>query len=548
LQRSKLAKRASLLFCLGAVAVYFYGLGRPPFIGPDEPRYAEVAREMFARGDLITPTLGGHPWFEKPALLYWIMMASFGAFGVSEWSARAGAAGAGLLTALIVYWMGKRVEGDGASSETRGWGRMSGVALASSAGLIGFSRGVNFDILLTLTITLALACFFVSELSADDKRGRRRVLAGFYACVGASMLSKGLVGLILPGGIVAVYFVLRRVWPERELRLSALWGVPLALIVAALWYAPVTARHGWPFIDQFFIQHHFARFVSNKYHHPQGFYFYLLIMPLLVFPWTAFVGAALHAAPRWNWRGASAETRLRVLAFAWLIVPLIFFSFSKSKLPGYILPALPGAALLAGEELSRFLRDEGGRTKAMTMTGALMLLLGVAEVIYVIRTGYISTVCALVIALPLAVAGALVLFLGGRMRRLSLVLTICAVFAAVALTVNCALDTVASRESVRDLLQRADARGYTTSPVFHMHTVDHTTVYYAAGRLAYGADGEPVRYEGAFQVRDAARREGGPILVLILSEYAWQLTEYKQIETEMIGDNGTVALVAVRAR
>lgn len=545
MQRSKLAKRAWLLFCVATVAVYFYGLGRHPFIGPDEPRYAEVAREMLTRGDLVTPTLGGRAWFEKPVLLYWIEMASFGAFGASEWAARLGATCAGLLTALIVYRMGKRVEPASAPGEARGLASMSGVALASSAGMIGLSRGVNFDIILTLTMTGALACFFLSDLSVEEKR-RRWLLAGFYAAVGASLLAKGLVGIVLPAGIIAVYFILRREWPDRLLRWSALWGVPLALIVASVWYAPVIARHGWPFIDQFFLQHHFARFVTNKYHHPHVFYYYVPVMMMQAFPWTVFLVAALGAAPRWDRRAPAAETKCRVFALAWVVVPVIFFSFSKSKLPGYILPALPGAALLVGDQLSRYLRGEGG-SRAMRVTGALLLLLGVGEVIYVIRTGSISTNCALVIALPLVVAGALVL-LWARMRRLSLTLIICALFGAVTLTVNCAMDRVADRQSVRALLQLADTRGYATSPVFHMHQIDRTAQYYAAGRLAYGPDGEPLKYEGSFESRDAARRSGVPILVFIHSKYVSQLTEYKEVETEVIGDNGVVTLVAVRVR
>ena len=545
MQRSTLAKRAWLLFFPLAVAFYLYGLGRHPFIGPDEPRYAEVAREMFMRGDLVTPTLGGQPGFEKPALLYWIEMLSFGAFGVSERAARFGAACAGLMAALIIYRMGRRVEQESDGVETRWLGRSSGVALACSIGLIGFSRGVNFDILLTLTVTAALCLFFASGLETDEKR-RRWLLAGCYVMIGASLLAKGLVGIVLPGGIVAVYLLLRREWPDRVLRWSTLWGIPLALIVAAVWYAPATARHGWPFIDQFFIQHHFARFVSNKYHHPQPFYFYLLVLPLMVFPWTVFLATSLCAAPRWSWRAPTASAKLRVFAFAWLVVPVVFFSFSRSKLPGYILPALPGAALLIGDQLASALRHEDG-SRAIRMTGALLFMLAVVEVIYAFHVGFIPTTCALLIATPLGVAGALILLLP-HLRRMFIVLTTCAVFGASALAINCALGQVASRESTRDLLQRASSRGYGAAPVFHMYTVEHTTSYYAAGRLAYGADGEPLRYDGAAEVADAARRNGSPILVFIPKEYAAQLTEYNRIETEVIGDNGVIALVAVRAR
>src|SRR5215210_8114595 len=105
-----LARRAGLLFFLAAAAFYLYGLGHLPFVGPDEPRYAQVAREMYLNGDVVTPTLGGQTWFEKPALLYWMMMASYRLFGISEWAARLGPALSGLLTAFLIYWMGRRVE------------------------------------------------------------------------------------------------------------------------------------------------------------------------------------------------------------------------------------------------------------------------------------------------------------------------------------------------------------------------------------------------------------------------------------------------------
>src|SRR5947209_20195758 len=99
-----LAKRAWVVLLVVVCAVYFYGLGAVPLLGPDEPRYAEVAREMLARGDLVTPTLGGHTWFEKPALVYWLMMAAYRVFGVSEFAARAGSALSGVLTILFVGW------------------------------------------------------------------------------------------------------------------------------------------------------------------------------------------------------------------------------------------------------------------------------------------------------------------------------------------------------------------------------------------------------------------------------------------------------------
>lgn len=541
MQRLTLAKRASFLLSIAAFAAYFYGLGRAPLIGPDEPRYAQVAREMLMRGDFVTPTLAGHTWFEKPALLYWMMMASSSACGVSEWSARIPSAVAGLVIILLVGWMAGAVER--ASGRTYEWlGLCGGGAMASTAGLLVFARAASFDIIVTMTITSALACFFMSEIEPDARR-RRWLLAGFYVGAGASLLAKGLIGVVIPAGVVALYFLLRRRWPG-PLRLGLLWGPLLTIVVAATWYAPVIARHGWSFIDEFFIQHHFARYVSNKYHHPQPVYFYLPIMALLQLPWTAFLVAALAGIPRWDFRVEDAAGKLRVLALAWLLAPVAFFSLSGSKLPGYILPALPGAALLVSLELARFVRGEGGM-KAMRATGALALTLAIAGIIFALRSDLVTTGCALAVALPVAATG-LVALVWTRRRRLSAALVAGVTLMTVALLVGCAVDRATRRESVRDLMRQADARGYREAPVFQLHTIERTAEFYAAGRLAYDQYGEPVKFEGAFQVAEAARRHEDSVLVFVPLEYLSQLTEYASLETEVIGDNGAVALVAGR--
>jgi len=203
LHPSTLAKRVSILLFLAIVAFYIYGLGLIPLVGPDEPRYAQVAREMFSRGDLITPTLGGHPWFEKPALLYWMMIASFKMFGVSEWSARLGSALAGLLTIAAVWYVGREVERTSSSFDVEGLGFWSAFAAATSLGMIVFSRGASFDIVITMTTTWALSFFVLQEFAAT-LRGRTMLLSGFYIAVGLSLLAKGLVGVVIPFGVVGL--------------------------------------------------------------------------------------------------------------------------------------------------------------------------------------------------------------------------------------------------------------------------------------------------------------------------------------------------------
>jgi 4-amino-4-deoxy-L-arabinose transferase-like glycosyltransferase len=258
-----------------------------------------------------------------------------------------------------VWYVGREVDRD--------FGFSSVIVSSSCLGLIVFSRAASFDVVVTMTTAWSLAFFLLHELPGTQRK--RLLLAGFYAFVGLSLLAKGLVGIVIPFGVVGAYYLLRRSWPARSVWLSLLWGVPLALAVSAIWYGPVIARHGWTFINEFFIQHHFARYVSNKYHHPQPIYFYPAIILLLVLPWAVHLIGALVKLRSWEWRGGDSLSIVRVFALAWLLLPIVFFSFSGSKLPGYVLPALPGAALLVAYRPKWALRIAG-----VTLVAVLVVL------------------------------------------------------------------------------------------------------------------------------------------------------------------------------
>jgi len=557
-----LAKRGWLLLFLGIAAFYLWGLGSLPLVGPDEPRYAEVAREMFARRDLITPTLGGMPWFEKPPLLYWLMIAGYRVLGVGEYAARLGPAICGLLTAVFVYWIGKTIEDEGAADNSAtgidedqkrdGLGRYSALVWLSCIGVVAFSRGASFDIVVTMTVTGALACFFTWHVrdrtrSDNDLGGVQPhlLLMGFYFFVGLSLLAKGLIGVVIPFGVVSTYYLLRREWPDRRFLKSLFWGFPIAIGVSAVWFGPMLSRHGWKFIDQFIVQHHFARFVSNKYHHPAPFYFYVVVLVALALPWTTFLLASFWASRRWQWRGQTGLDRLRVFALCWVVVPVLFFSFSESKLTAYILPALPGAALLIGERVTCFLRAQRGDL-VMRITGALLLGLG-ASGGYLAHRQSLSIACIGLGMSPLIVIGAAALA-RPQTRKAFFVLIPLALFITSAIGLSCAAPVLARPESVRDLLAAAATRGYGATPVVQLHTVERTAEFYAAGRMTYLPDGEPVKLEGVTQVADVARRNGGLVLCFVPKEYETQLTSYPSIQTEVIGNNGRVALVVVRLK
>ena len=449
---SALAKRVYVFTFVIIIAFYLYGLGQLPLLGPDEPRYAQVAREMFLSGDYITPTLGGYTWFEKPSLLYWLIAVSFKVFGVNEWSARFGPALCGLLTIVAVAFVAREIK----------VGFSSLVVTATCLGLIVFSRAASFDVVVTMTTTWSLAFFLLRELSK-----RRVYLIGFYSFVGLSLLAKGLVGVVIPFGVVGAYYLLRRAWPERSVWLSLIWGVPLALAVSAVWYGPVIAKHGWTFIDEFFVQHHFARYVSNKYHHPQPIYFYPAIILMLALPWTPFLVEALIKARRWAWRDSDSLSIVRVFALAWLLFPIVFFSFSGSKLPGYILPALPAAALLIADVL--------------------------------------------------------------RPRKPALLISIaCGTLVLVIIALTFFAGTYAHRESVRDLIALGDARGYANAPVLALKSDDRSAEFYAYGRVVYNSQGEVVTFDEISL--SEARARGGKFLVLVPREYVENYRGWASIE------------------
>jgi 4-amino-4-deoxy-L-arabinose transferase-like glycosyltransferase len=527
-----LAKRLWLPLFLVLIAFYLFGLGSLPLVGPDEPRYVEVAREMFLRRDWITPTLGGHTWFEKPVLLYWTIIASFKLFGVSEWSARLGSALSGIFTIVAVWWMSRRIE---IQTGRTGIAFANTLVIASMGGLIFFSRAASFDIGLTMTVAWALAFFLVYETS---DRYKTRLLAGFYCFIGLSLLAKGLIGIILPFGVIGLFYLLRRKLPARRFVLSLLWGVPLAVAIAAVWYGPVIARHGWQFIDQFFIQHHFARYFSNKYQHRQPFYFYLPVILMLVLPWSVFLVESLVQAKRWTWKSDDPITTMRLFGLAWLLFPPLFFSFSGSKLPGYVLPALPAVALLIGDRLSLEISRVALRLTAVLLTGG-----GLAAIVYAQVSHRVPFWCAIAFAVPLLIVG-VVLVVGFGRRVAGLVLATTALLVSL-IALSCGASSLAAGESVRDLIRSADSEGFGKSSLLMYSRVERSSEFYAAGRVVYGTDGEPLKFESPAEVVEQVRKVHKPLLMIVPLGSWPQVQNIDGTATKLIAENGRNGIVVV---
>lgn len=360
---------ALIALCAG---VFFYGLGNLPFIGPDEPRYAQVAREMFISGDWVTTRLGGINWFEKPALTYWLSAAGYGLFGENEFGARFFIALFATLGVLLVFEFGKRIR-------SARFGFLSAAVLATCGMWPGFARVATFDLPLSVAMTLALAGFFIWE-QHEEKQGKNRFWFLMCFALGLGVLAKGLVGIVLPSAIICLYSLLTG-------RLKILFKPKLLLIgsviflaTAATWYAPVIAKHGREFINEFFIGHHFQRYLSNKYKHPQPFYFFFLVALAGSFPWMFYLIVSVWHSLR-NWRETVAD-RLRLFLWLWVIVTIGFFSFSGSKLPGYVLPIFPAVALLVGLELEKWWHPVVERSTKVfaALTIAFIAAIGVAAI------------------------------------------------------------------------------------------------------------------------------------------------------------------------
>jgi 4-amino-4-deoxy-L-arabinose transferase-like glycosyltransferase len=455
---------------------------------------------MYLRGDWVTPTLGGFNWFEKPALLYWFEIASYHIFGINEFAARLGPALCGLGT-IFCLWLVGRYAFPGA--ELANWLAM---LTASTLGIIVFSRGASFDIVITFAITASLTGFAIYDLT--DRR-RFLPLGCFYFFVGIALLAKGLIGLVFPFGIVFLYQIFIRQWPDRKLMMSVLWGVPLIIAVAASWYLPMYLRHGYQFVDEFIIQQHFQRFTTNKYQHPQPFIFFFWVLPLMTLPWLPLFLAGIWQTlvsllpvkgkftqtekEKTRFFGDS-KNRIWFLALAWMLVPLIFFSFSGSKLPGYILPAVPGTLLISQIGLERFAIRSALRRK-------LIMVISVGT--------FVIVVAALIFVVP-------------RFLR---------------------------SETVKSLVATANAKGYQNLPISGFVTVSHNAEFYAAGRLIRDEDGKQHRFVGAAEIKDYIDAHGeSPLLVFCPLEHVRHLTNSDLVHAQVLDENGEIAILIVRPK
>ncbi|TAM81879.1 MAG: glycosyltransferase family 39 protein [Acidobacteria bacterium] len=317
-----------------AACMFFVGIGRLALIEPDEGRNAEVAREMLARGDWITPHFNNFAYLDKPPVFFWAVASTFKVAGLSEASARFPSALAALLTVFFAWVLARRM------FETS-TALYAGIVLSTSPLVVIFARDVIFDMMLTLFVTGAMVCYWLREAGSENQK-LLDIL--FFAALGLATLTKGPVGFLLPLLSIAVYQALRRKF-SRLKDLNWLVGLAAFFAITLPWFIAVSVRHP-DFPGYAFWQESLQRFATGHSHRTGHIYYYFIIYLAGFLPWSFFLlYAAVHRARRW--RDLQQEQHAPTLfLLSWAGVVFVFFTISQSKLPGYFLPAMVPLGIL----------------------------------------------------------------------------------------------------------------------------------------------------------------------------------------------------------
>jgi len=401
--------REILILCAVTGFLLLYGLvplfggDQLGLVGAGEPRYAQVAREMLTAhsdacheahakiiprslsltalqnsyhclvGGTVTPILYGKPWLEKPALYYWRAMSFFKEFGVSDWSARLPSSSGALALIILIYLHMRRFRPGGHLD--------AALITASCVGIFAFARGASTDMQLAAPFCIGMLGWY-----AWYETGKKFWLFDLYFFGAAATLAKGPVAPFLALSIILLFAGLRREW---SLLRRTIWfpGILLYLIMVLPWYIAVQKRNP-TFYKLFFLEHNLERFATNRYQHHQPVWFYLAVLLIAAMPWTviairALIDSATVSITEWKVRHnprrylghSRAGDAFPEFLVLWTLFPIIFFSFSGSKLPGYILPSIPPLTILTADYLNRNRRDGLPRWLLWTHAAACALLI-----------------------------------------------------------------------------------------------------------------------------------------------------------------------------
>jgi 4-amino-4-deoxy-L-arabinose transferase-like glycosyltransferase len=519
---------ACLLLILVSGSALFLRLGALPLSGADEPRYARIAEEMLHEGRWVTPILEGRPWLEKPPLYYWITIPFFAILGVSETAARLGPAILALVASLAVLWLGTRLWSSLA-------GLLAAIILLTSLGFAGYGRAASTD----MPMTACLTVFFSVLLAATVKPGFHAwKVWGCYAFLGLAVLAKGPVALVLAIGSGALFWGLDerggslRVW-------RPLAGLTVAAIVSLPWYLLAFRQNA--FVASFIVNHNLARYLTDIHHHVQPFYFYIPVLAGFMLPWTGWVlllwpESWLERLRRWReW------DRANLFLLTWLAFPLIFFSFSHSKLAGYILPSLPPIALLLGERLAALLERRAlpARRMAAAYFYLIFCALTALAVPFLFERNFEDLRTGILLSTVFAIPAVLAFWSGlhGRWNAAITATLAQGILLFVAVTLL-AFPVLGRQLSMRDIARQAAASQEAGEFLVTYRFVDHSFAYYTGYRVAEA-------FEDGVSLRTFARSHPR-LLVGTDNERVPELAAMPGMTVTVLGEQGTARLLRLR--
>jgi 4-amino-4-deoxy-L-arabinose transferase-like glycosyltransferase len=521
--RSRWVAHAFLLCAL----IWFAGIEYRALFEPDEGRYADIARGMLDSNDWVTPRLNDIKYLEKPPLQYWATAGAFAVFGVHEWTARLWPALTGFLGILLAAFAGLRLAP----------GSPWIVTALTVAGCWGYFLGGQFltlDMGLTFFLTAALLSFLLSRRADLSVRAERGWMILAWAAMACAVLSKGLIGIVLPGAALLVYVVIERDWALLR-RLHWAPGLCVFSAIVLPWFVLVQQSNP-EFFHFFFIQEHFERYLLPYHRRPGPWWYFAPVLLVALLPWTPSIPAALAR----GWRApASSGFKLDRFLVIWTAVVVLFFSASQSKLPGYVLPALPAILLLFARHYPA-VSDGVRRAPALACvaSGAALTIFALALPTLSARLSWTEfdadyTIWLFAAALTLSAAGSAAL---GFLRRTRdgasiTVLGLGSLLAAqLALSGTHVLDENYSSKRLIETEAGRELRFARDAPFYSVENFDQSVPFYLGrpvtlvgqkDELAPGIASEPGKYVGSvdeFVKRWQGHREAFAIMMLPLYE------------------------------
>ena len=497
----------SHLLWISLLAIVWLGsLGWRHLIPSDEGRYAEIAREMLVSGNWIVPRYNGYLYFEKPPLQMWANALTFQLFGLGEWQARLWTGLTSFFSILLVGFTVYRIWGIRA-------GTISALVLASSPLWIIGGHFNSLDMGIAFFMSAALCTLILALHAPEESREEKRWMLTCWAMMALSVLSKGLIGIVLPGFVLIVYSITGRDWHSWK-RMHWLLGIFLFFLITAPWFVLIAQQHP-SFLNFFFIHEHFERFTTNEHQRSAPWFFFIPLLLVGVIPWILHLPRAVLIG--FNSRlDLSNSFKPLWLCLTWVVCITVFFSLSNSKLPGYIFPVIPALAILMGYSIWLLLENKHqlnpvGMTiwTAQLFLFGLIFLIGLFFVPKIALTGevyeaqgYAMYAKFIGISLGIGLVGCLLAWIN-RQNAIKSILIFSSTMILVALTAGTGHESVGRLLSGFDLAQKAKPLIQKIDPLYGVRILDHTVPFYLEhplimvefkDELAFGISQEPEKW------------------------------------------------------